>query len=109
MSQNTGPKASWSDKEVEELVLYLHNHHSTAGDGGSFTDPTFNEAVEHLVPYLKSGPKKMGKWSRLSGQWYKIYTVIETYQDLSDCHWDSTNGCSIQGEDAGVVWEEYVK
>ncbi|KIK91290.1 hypothetical protein PAXRUDRAFT_798178, partial [Paxillus rubicundulus Ve08.2h10] len=27
MPKNTGPKASWSDKEVEELVLYLHNHY----------------------------------------------------------------------------------
>ncbi|KIK92444.1 hypothetical protein PAXRUDRAFT_829944 [Paxillus rubicundulus Ve08.2h10] len=110
MSKNTGPKASWSDKEVEELVLYLHNHCSTAGDGGSFTDTTFNAVAEHLVPYLESGPKKTGKMAK--AKWtvlWKIYTAIETYWGLSGCHWDSTNGCSVQGKDAEVVWEEYVK
>ncbi|KIJ11459.1 hypothetical protein PAXINDRAFT_84488, partial [Paxillus involutus ATCC 200175] len=110
MPKNTGPKASWSDKEVKELVLYLHNHRSTAGDGGSFTDPTFNAAAEHIVPYLKSGPQKTGKmvkakWTAL----WKIYTAIETYRGLSGCHWDSTSGCSVQGKDAEVVWEEYIK
>ncbi|KIK74919.1 hypothetical protein PAXRUDRAFT_835858, partial [Paxillus rubicundulus Ve08.2h10] len=103
MPKNTGPKASWSDKEVEELVLYLHNHRSTAGDGSSFTDSTFNATAEHLVPYWKSGPPKTGKML------WKIYTAIETYQGLSGCHWDSANGCSVQGKDEEAVWEEYVK
>ncbi|KIK72102.1 hypothetical protein PAXRUDRAFT_836531 [Paxillus rubicundulus Ve08.2h10] len=110
MPKNTGPKASWSDKEVKELVLYLHNHHSAAGDGGSFTDSTFNAAAEHLVPYWKSGPPKTGKM--VKAKWMvlqKIYTVIETYRGLSGCHWDSANGCSIQGKDMEAVWEEYVK
>ncbi|KIK95911.1 hypothetical protein PAXRUDRAFT_121542, partial [Paxillus rubicundulus Ve08.2h10] len=110
MPKNTGPKAPWSDKEVEELVLYLHSHCSTADHGSSFRDPTFNAAAEHFVLYLKSGPQKTGKM--VKAKWMalqKIYTVIKTYQGLSGCHWDSTNGCSIQGKNVGAVLEEYVE
>ncbi|KIK80521.1 hypothetical protein PAXRUDRAFT_765494, partial [Paxillus rubicundulus Ve08.2h10] len=102
-------KASCSDKEVKELVLYLHNHRSTAGDGSSFTDPTFNAAAEHLVLYLKSGSQKTGKM--VKARWMVVCTpsptLIKTYQGLSDCHWDSANGCSVQGKEVEVVWEEY--
>lgn len=50
-------KAHWNEKEVEELVNYLHDHRSE-GEEGSFKDVTFNGVVSHIAPHLTQGPPK---------------------------------------------------
>ena len=54
-------KASWTDQEMSELVEYLYNNWSQAGDNGNFKMSTFNAAVEHLAPFKKGGATKTGK------------------------------------------------
>ena len=54
-------KASWTDQEMSELVEYLYNNWSQAGDNSNFKMSTFNAAVEHLTPFEKGGATKTGK------------------------------------------------
>ncbi len=63
------PKAaSWTDADIECLLQYLLEHKSEAGDGISFTLPTFNAAAKPLNEILSRGATKTGlmvknKWT----------------------------------------------
>ena len=54
-------KASWTDQEMSELVKYLYNNWSQAGDNSNFKMSTFNTTAEYLAPFKKGGATKIGK------------------------------------------------
>jgi len=63
LSANDKEKAHWNEPEVTAFIDYLYNHRPGAeiGDAGNFRLTTYNAAVDHIVPYHSSGPKKTGK------------------------------------------------
>jgi len=71
-------QAHWSEEDVHALIDSLYTKHETSSDGGgTFKDPIWTEAVEHVnkvVPKIlpkKGGPKTKGsckgKWGKVSG------------------------------------------
>jgi hypothetical protein len=64
-------KTHWTDREVDELVLYLFNNREKVGDTGTFKDTEYNAAAEAIAEYLQRGPQKTGamckgKWNQVS-------------------------------------------
>ena len=53
--------AVWDKKETEQMMEYLQDHASQAGDGDNFRDSTYQAAATHITPHHKSGPAKTAK------------------------------------------------
>ena len=47
--------AKWNDNEVFQMMEFLAQHASMAGDGGNFPASKCNEATSHLAQYWDSG------------------------------------------------------
>ena len=129
LSANDKEKAHWNEPEVTAFIDYLYNHWPGAeiGDAGNFRLTTYNAAVDHIVPYHSSGPKKTGKmcktkwssvcyycWLFIHTNWSvflqikHIYSAIENYQNQSGFHWDNICGAGIEGDTAEAVWTTYI-
>ena len=61
MSEPTHENAVWDEKETEQMIEYLRDHTSQAGDGGNFKDSTYQAAATHITPHHKNGPAKTAK------------------------------------------------
>ena len=61
MSDPACKNAVWDKKETEQLMAYLQDHTSQAGDGGNFKDSTYQAAAMHITPHHKSGLAKTAK------------------------------------------------
>ena len=47
--------AKWNNNKVFQMMEFLAQHASMAGDGGNFPASKYNEAASHLAPYQDSG------------------------------------------------------
>ncbi|KAG1863544.1 hypothetical protein DFJ58DRAFT_724961 [Suillus subalutaceus] len=95
-----------------EVTSMPDNAAKRGGDGGNFTNTTFNSAAtaindNHAIQTI--GPPKTArmvrtKWTSLK----KIFNQIENYRNVSGFHWDNVRGAGIEGRAAGDVWDTYV-
>ncbi|KAG1869433.1 hypothetical protein DFJ58DRAFT_855793 [Suillus subalutaceus] len=105
-------KVHWQETEVDVLLQHLIENRAAGGDGGNFTNTTFNSAAtaindNHAIQTI--GPPKTArmvrtKWTSLK----KIFNQIENYRNVSGFHWDNVRGAGIEGRAAGDVWDTYV-
>ncbi|PPQ79922.1 hypothetical protein CVT25_002996 [Psilocybe cyanescens] len=103
------PPATWTPAEETELIDFLVDCKTEAGNGGNFKKTTFQQAVTHIAPLLQHGPAKtvkgcQNKWAGF----HKIYWVIRAIQAVSGWVWDNDTGASIT-LDSASSWDDYVK
>ena len=61
MSEPAHENAVWDEKETEQMMEYLQDHASQAGDGDNPKDSTYQAATPHITPHHKNGPAKTAK------------------------------------------------
>lgn len=63
-------KASWNEEEHNNMLLFMEDHVSEAGDGGNFTDSFFHKVAAHIAPYHTQGPRKT--WKMVKTKWAAV-------------------------------------
>jgi hypothetical protein len=84
-------KASWTDTDEDELIQFLINNKSTAGDGGNFKNVMWNAAAAHMRKFTTKGGAKTvnackSKWGRVND----IFTL--SLHEFSDRFLTVTSG-----------------
>jgi hypothetical protein len=131
MSKTTKERARWTTEDETELLNFLIEHKSEAGDGLNFKKPTWTAAATHVneiassrgnsrgalkssesckakyravsVPYHVSFIKMTAFWQLKS-----IFDVVDQVRSNSGWLWDDEKGADIRAEKVGC-WEDYVR
>ncbi|KAG2035045.1 hypothetical protein BDR03DRAFT_813402, partial [Suillus americanus] len=101
--------AHWELDEERELIVFLSNCKSEAGDTLSFKPAVYTDTANHLnalYPTQKGTPKSQlsckSKWNALK----KSYQIVKDIMALSGFSWGDERGVSVTPETSGA-WDAY--
>ena len=117
--------ASWTTQDEVDLLNFLAEHASAAGDGGNFKSATFQAATAVLNQNPVKGSVKTSKacankygavsvvvsaeiWLTFHSQCRRVFRAIQAIKNKSGWTWSDDTGASIT-PDMEDAWEAFIK
>ncbi|KAJ7787552.1 hypothetical protein B0H13DRAFT_1516628, partial [Mycena leptocephala] len=100
--------AVWLLPDEKELIEYLVDHISEAGDNKNFKPKTFKGAADHVeLIRTRGGPKTHKSCSQKYNTLRKLQALVDVIKGMSGWKWSDKNGADIDSSTAGT-WDAWV-
>ncbi|KAJ7811103.1 hypothetical protein B0H13DRAFT_2384147 [Mycena leptocephala] len=104
----TSGDAVWLLPDEKELIEYLVDHISEAGDNKNFKPKTFKGAADHVeLIRTRGGPKTYKSCSQKYNTLRKLQALVDVIKGMSGWKWSDKNGADIDSSTAGT-WDAWV-